>query len=43
MHLAQNSIFIAVCMMLYVFDISMAVDDSGEKIAPEVVYEGFIS
>ena len=36
MYLAQNSIFIAICMMLYVFDISIAVDEGGEPVVPDV-------
>ena len=42
MYLAQNSIFIAICMMLYVFDISMAVDEGGEPVVPDVEYQGFM-
>ena len=42
MYLAQNSIFIAISMMLYAFNISMATDEKGDSIVPEVEYEGFM-
>lgn len=42
MFLAQNSIFIYVCMMLCVFDISMTKDENGKPIVPEVEYDGFM-
>ncbi|KAJ3553877.1 hypothetical protein NM688_g3387 [Phlebia brevispora] len=38
--LALNSIFINVCMMLYVFDIKMITDERGEEVIPEVEYKG---
>ncbi|KAH8116168.1 cytochrome P450 [Phellopilus nigrolimitatus] len=43
MHLAENSIFIAVATMLSVFDISKSKDSNGIIIEPEVDYSGFIS
>lgn len=42
MHFADNAIFIAVAMILYVFDISKARDENGREIIPEVEYDGFI-
>ncbi|PSR74371.1 hypothetical protein PHLCEN_2v9879 [Hermanssonia centrifuga] len=43
MFLALNSVFIAVAMILYVFDISKTQDENGQEIVPEVEYDGFIS
>ncbi|CAL1708513.1 unnamed protein product [Somion occarium] len=43
MFFADNSIFIAVVMMLYVFKISKARDDQGREIEPQIEYDGFIS
>ncbi len=42
MFLALNSVFIAVAMILYVFDISKTQDENGQEIVPEVEYDGFI-
>ncbi|KAI0784096.1 cytochrome P450 [Abortiporus biennis] len=42
MYFADNAIFIAVAMMLYVFNITKAKDQNGVDIIPEVEYEGFI-
>lgn len=43
MYFADNSIFIAVAMMLGGFNISKATDENGREIIPEVDYDGFIS
>ncbi|KAH8101934.1 cytochrome P450 [Cristinia sonorae] len=43
MFLALNSIYIGIVRMLYVFDISRAMDEYGQQIIPEVEYDGFIS
>ncbi|KAI0341374.1 cytochrome P450 [Trametopsis cervina] len=43
MYFADNSIFIAVAMMLGFFNISKATDENGREIIPEVEYDGFIS
>ncbi|KAI0701989.1 cytochrome P450 [Cytidiella melzeri] len=43
MYFADNSIFIAVAMMLYVFTVSKARSLDGGVIEPEVEYDGFIS
>jgi len=40
--LADNSIFIAIATMLYVFNISKAKDQDGVEITPAVEYDGFI-
>lgn len=42
MFLALNSIYIGIVRMLYVFDISRAMDEYGQQIIPEVEYDGFI-
>lgn len=42
MHFANNAIFIAVAMILYVFNISKARDADGQEVTPEVEYDGFI-
>ncbi|KAK0204195.1 cytochrome P450 [Desarmillaria ectypa] len=43
-HLAENSVFLAIATMLSVFHISKAVDSvTGEEINLEVEYDGFIS
>jgi len=41
--LADNSIFLAIATMLYVFNISKAKDLHGAEITPAVEYDGFIS
>ncbi|KAA1478712.1 cytochrome P450 [Dentipellis sp. KUC8613] len=43
MHLADNSIFIYIASILYIFRIVKAVGDDGVDIEPEVDYDGFIS
>ncbi|KAJ7484409.1 cytochrome P450 [Mycena latifolia] len=43
MHIAENSVFIAIATMLCVFRISKAVDEHGKDIEPVVEYDGFIS
>ena len=43
MYFADNSIFIAVAMILYVFNISKARGYDGKDIVPEVEFDGFIS
>lgn len=43
MYFADNSIFIAVAMMIYVFTFTRARDGNGEEIIPEAEYEGFIA
>ncbi|KAK0449604.1 cytochrome P450 [Desarmillaria tabescens] len=44
MHLAENSVFLAIATLLAVFNISKAMDPvTGEEITPDVEYDGFIS
>lgn len=43
MYFANNSIFVVVALMLYVFDISKVQDKYGEEIEPDAQYDGFIS
>ena len=43
MYFADNSIFIAVAMMIYVFTVSRAKTLEGQDIIPEVQYDGFIA
>ncbi|CAL1708515.1 unnamed protein product [Somion occarium] len=43
MFFADNTVFITIVMMLYVFKISKARDDQGREIEPRVEYDGFIS
>ncbi|KAF7974983.1 hypothetical protein HWV62_10733 [Athelia sp. TMB] len=42
MSLAENSVFLAIATLLYVFNISKAKNASGEDITPAVEYDGFI-
>ena len=42
MHLAENSIFLAVASILQVFEIQKAKDLNGVKITPVVDFNGFI-
>ena len=42
MSLAENSVFLAIATLLYVFSISKAKDADGEDITPAVEYDGFI-
>ncbi|KAI0259000.1 cytochrome P450 [Gloeopeniophorella convolvens] len=42
-HLAENSVFLYVASILYLFNISKARDADGREIVPEVDYDGFIS
>ncbi|KAJ7707838.1 cytochrome P450 [Mycena metata] len=43
MHIAENSVFIAVVTILCMFRISKSVDEQGSTIEPVVEYDGFIS
>lgn len=43
MYFADNSVFIAVAMMVCVFTVSRARTPDGADIMPEVQYNGFIS
>ncbi|KAJ7089229.1 cytochrome P450 [Mycena belliarum] len=43
MHLAENSVFIAIAGILCMFRISKAVDEHGATVTPAVEYDGFIS
>ncbi|KAJ6491288.1 cytochrome P450 [Mycena vitilis] len=43
MHIAENSVFIAIATMLCVFRISKLVDEEGKVVEPVVAYDGFIS
>lgn len=42
MHLAENSIFLAVANILASFNISKKLDDRGVAIEPEIDFSGFI-
>ncbi|KZP12803.1 cytochrome P450 [Athelia psychrophila] len=42
MSLADNSVFLAVSTLLYIFNISKAKDADGEDITPAIEYDGFI-
>lgn len=42
MSLADNSVFLAVSTLLYIFDISMARGANGEDVTPRIEYDGFI-
>ncbi|KAJ7669343.1 cytochrome P450 [Mycena polygramma] len=43
MHIAENSVFIAIATMLCVFCISKLVDEEGKVVEPVIAYDGFIS
>ncbi|KAJ6606685.1 cytochrome P450 [Mycena sp. CBHHK59/15] len=43
MHIAENSVFIAIATMLYAFRISKPLDGQGKMQDPAVEYDGFIS
>ncbi|KAI0052063.1 cytochrome P450 [Auriscalpium vulgare] len=43
MFLAENSVFLYIASILYVYDISKARDVDGSEVEPEVEYTGFIS
>ncbi|KAJ6572074.1 cytochrome P450 [Mycena capillaripes] len=43
MHIAENSVFIAIATMLCMFRISKFVDEQGKVVEPVIEYNGFIS
>ncbi|KAF8217749.1 cytochrome P450 [Mycena galopus ATCC 62051] len=43
MHIAENSVFIAIATILCIFRISKSVDEQGKVVEPVVEYDGFIS
>ncbi|KAJ7253713.1 cytochrome P450 [Mycena haematopus] len=43
MHIAENSVFIAIATILCMFRISKCVDEQGRVVEPVVEYDGFIS
>ncbi|KAL1759268.1 cytochrome P450 [Schizophyllum commune] len=43
MYLGDQAVFIAICSILFAFDIGKAKDEAGNPITPVVDYEGFIS
>ncbi|KAJ7931239.1 cytochrome P450 [Mycena leptocephala] len=43
MHLAENSVFIAIATMLCMFRISKSIDEQSRVVDPTVEYDGFIS
>lgn len=42
LYLAENSVFLAIATILYIFNISKAKDENGVEIVPPVEYDGFI-
>ncbi|KAJ7698615.1 cytochrome P450 [Mycena rosella] len=43
MHIAENSVFIAITTILCMFRISKSVDEHGKAVEPAIEYDGFIS
>ncbi|KAJ7885199.1 cytochrome P450 [Mycena olivaceomarginata] len=43
MHIAENSVFIAIATILCMFRVSKSVDEQGKVVEPVVEYDGFIS
>jgi hypothetical protein len=42
MHIAENSVFIAIATILCMFRVSKSVDEQGKVVEPVVEYDGFI-
>ncbi|KAJ7322934.1 cytochrome P450 [Mycena albidolilacea] len=43
MHIAENSVFIAIATILCMFRVSKSIDEQGKVVEPVVEYDGFIS